>query len=183
MQFTVTSKYLRAPLARRLSLVVATASILCIHLPVAKADGAYINQAATSQTDVNRSSAVIARRSPSQPLPISPAAPYASGSVAFVPTPETTAIGGGSLNLAQTLEVGRNNTVGQFQAGQNNISNVGVVGGSRNTVGILQGGNAVSNLYLVNTQGLSVGVLQPKGSSPSNVLIARLPNGALLIKK
>jgi hypothetical protein len=88
-----------------------------------------------------------------------------------------------SLNLALTLEAGRNNAVAQFQAGQKNFSNVGVLGGSRNAVGVLQAGNDVSNLYLVNTQSLSVGVLQPKGAAPSNVLIARLPNGALLIKK
>jgi hypothetical protein len=36
---------------------------------------------------------------------------------------------------------------------------------------------------LINTQGLSVGVIQPNGSAPVNVLIARLPNGALLIKR
>ena len=183
MQFTVTSKHLRAIFARGPSLVAATIVILCIHQAVAKADGAYINQARTHQAANDRASAIIAPRSPSQPLAVSRMAPYAPGSVAFAATPENTAIAGKSLNFAQTLEVGRSNTVAQFQAGQNNLSNVGVVGGSGNTVGVLQGGNALSNLYLVNTKGLSVGVLQPKGSAPSNVLIARLPSGALLIKK
>jgi hypothetical protein len=36
---------------------------------------------------------------------------------------------------------------------------------------------------LINTQGLNVGVIQPNGSAPVNVLIARLPNGALLIAR
>ncbi len=150
------------------------ATLFLLSSSLAFADGAYINQA---------SGEVTTQRSVLQPLPISPATPYAPRSVAFVPTPETAATAGKSLNFAQTLEVGRNNAVAQIQAGQNNISNVGVLGGTGNNVGVLQGGNDLSNLYLINTKGLSIGVRQPQGAAPSNVLIARLPNGALLIKK
>ena len=70
----------------------------------------------------------------------------------------------------------------QLQSGQNNLSNVGVIGNGNN-VSVLQGGHDLSNLYLVNTGGLSVGVIQPNNSAPVNMLIARLPNGSLLIKR
>jgi hypothetical protein len=30
---------------------------------------------------------------------------------------------------------------------------------------------------------MNIGVIQPQGSAPVNVLIARLPNGSLLIKR
>jgi len=70
------------------------------------------------------------------------------------------------------------------QLGSGNISNVGIIKGYANSVGVLQAGNNLtSNVGLINTQGLSVGVIQPNGSAPVNVLIARLPNGALLIKR
>jgi hypothetical protein len=88
-----------------------------------------------------------------------------------------------SGNFAQTIQIGNFNQVGQFQSGQGNFSNVGVLGGANNNVGVLQGGRDLSNLYLVNTQGLSIGVIQPPGSAPINMLIARLPNGSLLIKR
>ncbi len=171
MQFTVTSRSSHR-------LVFATlGAALCFAQSPASADSAYINQATGTSA-----------QSPQQivrPLPIAttPASQYAPRSSAFVPTPETVAATNKSLNFAQTLEIGRSNQVAQFQAGQNNLSNVGVVGGAGNDVGVLQGGGDVANLYLVNTQGMSVGVIQPKGAAPLNMLIARLPNGAILIKK
>lgn len=142
----------------------------------AAGDQAYITQAPSGAAPILRASAQLL-----------PGIRFSSGpqpprSTAFVPTPEA-ATSARSLNFAQTLEIGRSNQVAQFQAGQSNISNVGVIGGSRNAVGVFQAGNDLSSLYLVNTQGLSVGVLQPKGAPPSNVLIARLPSGALLIKR
>ena len=69
------------------------------------------------------------------------------------------------------------------QTGGNNASSVGVWGGKNNNVGVFQGGQDLSTVNLINTQGLSVAVLQPPGSAPMNVLIARLPNGGLLIKR
>ena len=87
-------------------------------------------------------------------------------------------------NFAGTLEIGAYNKVFQGQFGANNVSNVGIIKGYANSVGVLQAGNNLkSNVALINTQGLSVGVIQPNGSAPVNVLIARLPNGALLIKR
>ncbi len=177
MQFTVTSRSARQLICGGSLLFAALSATPCFAQSPALADSAYINQATGAFA---QSPQTVVR-----PLPIAtiPASPYAPRSGAFVPTPETVATANKSLNFAQTLEIGRNNQVAQFQAGQNNLSNVGVVGGAGNNVGVLQGGNDISNLYLVNTQGMSVGVIQPKGAAPLNMLIARLPNGAILIKK
>jgi hypothetical protein len=98
-----------------------------------------------------------------------------------VPTPELAVPHNG--NIAQTLQIGNNNGVFQSQSGGNNFSNVGIIGGNSNNVGVVQGGKDLSNLQLVNTQGLSIAVLQPQGAAPVNMLIARLPNGSLLIKR
>jgi hypothetical protein len=106
---------------------------------------------------------------------------YTPSQTAFVPTPETASARNG--NFAQTLQIGSFNRVLQSQSGGNNFSNVGVIGGKNNDVGVWQGGGDVSNLNLINTQGLSIGVLQPRGAAPINMVIARLPNGGLLIKR
>jgi hypothetical protein len=111
-----------------------------------------------------------------------PSTQYGPHQTSFVPAPGIAAPTH-SGNFAQTIQVGNFNQVAQFQSGQNNFSNVGVLGGQNNNVGVWQDGRDLSNLYLVNTQGLSVGVIQPPGSAPINMLIARLPNGALLIKR
>ena len=101
---------------------------------------------------------------------------------AFTPPPELSAQSGG--NYASTLQIGNYNKVFQAQAGSNNRSNVGIIKGAYNNVGVLQAGHSLrSNLLLLNTTGLSVGVIQPNGSAPINMLIARLPNGGLLIKR
>ena len=108
-------------------------------------------------------------------------APPRPGSLKSVPELAAAASGG---NYAGTLEIGAYNKVFQGQFGANNVSNVGIIKGYANSVGVLQAGNNLkSNVALINTQGLSVGVIQPNGSAPVNVLIARLPNGALLIKR
>jgi len=97
--------------------------------------------------------------------------------------PELTAATGGS-NFASTLQIGHYNNVTQAQLGAGNISNVGIINGVANNVGVMQAGNGLkSNVGLINTQGLNVGVIQPNGSAPVNVLVARLPNGALLIAR
>ncbi|PZA12802.1 hypothetical protein DNX69_06305 [Rhodopseudomonas palustris] len=85
-------------------------------------------------------------------------------------------------NYASTLQIGSYNTVFQAQSGYGNVSNVGIIGGNHNAVGVLQAGNNLrSNLVLLGTSGTSVGVLQGNGAAPLNVLIGRLPNGALVI--
>jgi hypothetical protein len=117
-----------------------------------------------------------------QPAPAAPSAPYTPRQMSFVPTPETAAPARNG-NYAQTIQVGNSNAVFQAQVGGNNVSNVGVWGGKNNDVGVFQGGHDLSTINLINTQGLSVAVLQPPGSAPMNVLIARLPNGGLLIKR
>jgi hypothetical protein len=111
------------------------------------------------------------------------AATYSAARTAPRVSPELAAAAGGG-NYASTLEIGAYNKVFQGQFGANNVSNVGIIKGYANSVGVLQAGdNLKSNVALINTQGLSVGVIQPNGSAPVNVLIARLPNGALLIKR
>ena len=94
------------------------------------------------------------------------------------------AVPAGGGNYASTLEIGSYNKVFQAQNGSGNVSNVGIIKGYANSVGVLQNGNNLkSNVALINTQGLAVGVIQPNGSAPVNVLIARLPGGGLLIKR
>jgi len=139
----------------------------------ASAQSAYITQ-------VNpNSSGFTSTASPSiQLVPVSQNAPRET---AFVPTPETAATARNG-NIAQTLEIGSFNRVFQSQSGGNNFSNVGVIG-TNNNVGVFQGGRDQSNLGLINTQGLSIGVFQPPGAAPVNMLIAKLPNGSLLIKR
>jgi hypothetical protein len=137
------------------------------------AESAYISQVSAK--------AGVAPPTTLQPAQFAPAGNYAQRQTAFVPTPETTRAH--SNNIANTLEIGNANNVFQAQSGGRNFSDVGVLGGNDNNVAVLQGGRDYSNLQLVNTQGLSIAVLQPPGSAPINMLIARLPNGALLIKR
>jgi hypothetical protein len=141
---------------------------------VSRAESAYISQ-------VSGKAGAATPTTNAQPAQFSPAGNYAQRQTAFVPTPETTRVH--SSNIANTLEIGNANNVFQAQAGGKNYSNVGVLGGNENNVAVLQGGRDFSNLQLVNTQGLSIAVLQPPGSAPINMLIARLPNGSLLIKR
>ncbi len=97
-------------------------------------------------------------------------------------SPETAAAPA-NYNSAQTLEIGAQNKVYQFQSGTGNVSAAGVIG-SYNNLAVLQSGNNLrSNVVLLNTVGMNVGVIQPPGSAPVNVLIARLPGGGLLIKR
>ncbi len=141
----------------------------------AAAETAYINQANTKSFGAGSFPTSI----PSMSIPVTQ---YGPRSTTYIPTPETAAPAQANGNLAQTLQVGNFNKVFQLQSGQNNLSKVGVIGNDNN-VGVLQGGHDLSNLYLVNTQGLSIGVIQPNNSAPVNMLIARLPNGSLLIKR
>ena len=159
----------------RTSLRVLIAGLLVAACGPALAESAYIAQ-------VNSKIAGPVPSIVSQPAPVAPAAPYAPRQMSFVPTPETAAPARNG-NYAQTIQVGNSNAVFQAQVGGNNVSNVGVWGGKNNDVGVFQGGRDLSNVNLINTQGLSVAVLQPPGSAPMNVLIARLPNGGLLIKR
>jgi hypothetical protein len=151
-------------------LVAFVAGVSCS----AQTESAYIAQLG-SKAASNVSSTVL------QPAPLIPAGNYPARQTAYVPTPETTRTP--STNFAYTLEAGKANNVLQAQTGGNNYSNVGVRGGNQNNVAVLQGGNDFSNLQLVNTQGLSVLVAQPQGSAPINMLVAKLPNGSILIKR
>jgi hypothetical protein len=141
---------------------------------VTHAESAYITQ-------VNSKAGATMSAGAAQPVQVVPTSNYAPRQTAWVPTPETASVR--STNLAKTLEIGNSNSVLQAQAGGKNYSNVGVLGGNQNNVAVLQGGNDFSNLQLVNTQGLAVLVAQPPGSAPINMLVAKLPNGSILIKR
>lgn len=141
------------------------------------ADGAFIPQA----VGLLKGAGVALPVLPSTPAPSVPSWAPRGGNTHFAPEMTVPTSGG---NFAGTLEIGNYNKVFQAQAGAGNISNVAIIKGYANNVGVLQAGqNLRSNLAMINTQGLAVGVIQPNGSAPINMLIARLPNGALLIKR
>jgi hypothetical protein len=153
------------------AVAVAAMLVLAAH---ANAESAYIQQASSARA----------------PL-ASPTVNRGTGNAAAIPSnywvapPEQNIARNAATasNAARTLTIGNFNTVAQLQAGINNSSRVSVIGGNRNDVGVLQGGNDRSNIVMVGTQGMSVGVLQPANSIPVNMLIARLPNGAIVIKR
>jgi hypothetical protein len=155
--------------------LIATAATAILAQPVF-AESAFVTQAGKA--------ASFARSLISSPVTVQSTALYAPPhGGATQPTPETTVPASGG-NWAGTLEIGQFNHVLQAQAGSGNSSNVGILGGMHDNVDVLQHGQGlVSNLLLVGVQGFSVDVLQPPGSAPVNMLIARLPNGALLIKR
>ena len=107
-----------------------------------------------------------------------------SGS-AFVPTPElATPARLQSGNIAQSITIGNFNSIAELQGGHNDLSSAAILGGSHDNLGVVQGGSGLlSNIVLLGMQGANVAVLQPPGSAPVNMLIARLPNGAILIKR
>ncbi|GJD35128.1 hypothetical protein [Methylobacterium aerolatum] len=111
-----------------------------------------------------------------------PAAVAASGAPHGY-TPEMAAARGMTSQLAQTLQIGSMNSVAHIQVGAGNISTAAVIGQANNLSVLQAGSNLQSNVVLLGTQGLNVGVIQPPGSIPVNMLIARLPNGGLLIKR
>ena len=131
------------------------------------ADDAFIRQAITGTVS-----------GPStMPSPLAAPSPSRGGTTA--PTPETSVPASGG-NSAGTLEMGRNNYVLQAQNGGGNKSNVGIIGGNHDSVGVFQHGQGlVSNVALVGLKGFSVDVIQRPDSGPLNMLIGRLPNGAL----
>ncbi|WP_158808184.1 hypothetical protein [Beijerinckia sp. L45] len=107
-----------------------------------------------------------------------------SGPVTYVPTPELVAPLSRNSNFAESVAVGNANTIAQVQAGRGDLSAVTVLGGSHDHVGVIQGGDDErSNVVLLGIQGLNLTVLQPTNAPPVNMLIARLPNGGFLIKK
>jgi hypothetical protein len=109
--------------------------------------------------------------------------PRSNAQVSLTPPPEQLSPRGASAtNFAQTIEVGNNNSVAQLQAGRHDASSVSVLGGNRNNVDVLQGGNDRSNIVMLGTQGMNIGVLQPANAAPVNLLIARMPNGSIVIK-
>ena len=136
------------------------------------ADGAFITQAVKG----GFSSHSLVSTPINVPSPM-PYVPPRGGTTQATPETAVPAISG---NSASTLEMGRNNLVLQAQAGAGNSSNVGILGGKRDNVGVFQNGQGLSsNLALLGVSGLTVDVLQPPGTAPVNMLIARLPNGAL----
>ena len=162
-------------LKRRMSLRAMSAVVLMAACSPALAENAYITQ-------VTSKSSGSAPMAAAQPIQTVPAAQSTAHPASFVPTPEMAAPARNG-NFAQTIQVGNSNLVFQSQSGGNNVSNVGIWGGKNNDVGVWQGGGDRSNVNLINMQGYAVAVIQPPGAPPLNMLIARLPNGGLLIKR
>lgn len=153
------------------AIAFVVAALPAISAQPALADGAFITQAAKGAFFGH---SLISNPAGSQSSPYVP--PHGGTTQA---TPETTVQATGG-NYAGTLEMGRNNFVLQAQAGSGNKSNVGILGGAHDNVGVFQHGQGlVSNLALVGLAGLNVDLLQPPGTAPVNMLIARLPNGTL----
>lgn len=159
--------------ARRLSVAVIAAVLTCV-ATTSQADSIYVSQMPAN---------VVANISLSNLL--------SSSQQQFAPASHAQAITGletsfdhpRGQNLAQTLEIGSYNAIFNLQSGSGNVSQTAVIGAYNNVAVLQSGQNLRSNVALVNTVGMNVAVLQPSNSTPVNVLIARLPSGALLIKR
>jgi hypothetical protein len=175
MQFAVIG---RSVVTMAVRCVVAALLLAVVPLSgPAFAQSAYISQIGAGATLIGQAEAFGVSDPTSAPS--FQRAPQASS---FNPPPELALPGTQGRNTALTVTVGNNNRVAQVQAGIDDTSSVGILGGNSNEVGIVQGGNDLrSNVALLGTQGLNVGVLQPPGSAPVAAVIARLPNGGLLI--
>lgn len=165
--------------SRPLTLCIVGAALLLGSMQPTMADSVFIQQAPAAGSGENVSLGSLIQAFSLRHTGYRPS----THSGLTIPTPEAAGPAMGR-NFASTLEAGYFNRVTQVQLGSGNVSNVGILKGLYNNVGVLQVGHGLrSNLLLVNTIGLSVGVIQPRGSAPVNMLIARLPNGALLIKR
>jgi hypothetical protein len=137
---------------------------------LARADSAFVTQIA---------GAPAARGAALAPHLAAPVAmPSASAS-----TPELAAPHAYARNLAQSLTVGSYNSIAQIQAGANDSSAVGILGGRNDKVTIAQAGSGQqSGVLLLNTQGLHINLVQPPGAPPFGLIIAHLPNGGWLVR-
>src|SRR6202012_2878476 len=105
----------------RASLYALIASVLVAAAAPALAETAYIAQVA------GRPATATATQNGLLSNPVS-APQYGPRQAAFTPAPGIAApVRNG--NFAQTIQLGNFNQVGQFQAGQGNFSNVGILGG------------------------------------------------------
>ncbi len=155
------------------AIVAVVAAVISAH--PAFADGAFVTQAPKGAFfERSLVSSPVTAQSPAAFVPS-----RGNGSGITHPTPETAVPASGG-NFAGTLEMGQNNVVFQSQSGAGNFSNVGIFGGVRDKVAVLQHGQGLfSNLDLVGVKGLTVDVIQPPGSGPVDLLIGKLPNGTL----
>lgn len=173
MQFTLNG---RTAALSALSALLAFVALCGTQSPARAEDSAYISQ-------INAGAGAIIRLSNTVAPLLTKFTPSVSTPTSYRPTPQVASSTLRGNNIAATLEIGSYNQAFTIQAGVNDTSTIGILG-NHNTVGVLQAGNNLrSNLVLLNTNGFSVGVIQPNGSAPVNMLIARLPNGALLIKR
>jgi len=127
----------------------AAAFVVTATLPFAQpslADGAFVTQASKG--------AFFGHTAISTPINVPSQVPFAPprGGTTQA-TPETTVPASGG-NFAGTLEMGRGNFVLQAQAGGGNSSNVGIIGGKHDNVGVFQHGQGLaSNVALIGVQG------------------------------
>jgi hypothetical protein len=169
MQFSL--KTLRSHVSSR---VAAAVMALAISSAAHAAESVYIQQAVPGTTM-------------KQTIPdssIGQSAVSSNTQFPFTPPPEQTVPHGATAaNFAQSITVGNFNTITQVQSGRNDLSSVAVLGGNGNNVGVSQNGNNLAaSLALLGTQAMNIALVQGPNSPPVNVLIARLPNGSILIK-
>ncbi len=151
------------------------AAVICGSLPlsgVAMADSAYIGQIPAGAASSLSYEATVANA-------ISTLSSEFAGTAANLENaiPHTKA-----GNFAATVTIGDFNQVLQIQTGVNDASSVAILGGSHNSVAVLQGGSSLrSDIGLIGLQGSDIGVVQPNGAAPVNLLMGRLSNGGLLI--
>ena len=109
--------------------------------------------------------------------------PRSSGLVpSITPSPHLAVPHSARANIATTVEIGNYNSVFQLQAGINDRSSIGILGGNGNNVGVVQAGNNLeSDLLLIGTQGMNVGVLQRNNSAPVRMAIIHVPAGTVII--
>jgi hypothetical protein len=171
MQFSL--KTLRSLVSARIAVAVMT---LAIPSAAHAAESAFIQQVVPGTT--------MKQTIPDASIGQSGNVVSTNSQLSFTPTPEQTVPHGATAaNFAQTLTVGNFNTVAQVQSGRNDLSSVAVLGGNSNNVGVVQNGNNLtSSLALLGTQAMNIALVQGPNSAPVNLLIARLPNGSIVIK-
>jgi hypothetical protein len=92
---------------------------------------------------------------------------------------------GKHTTTAESLMVGNYNSTAQLQAGHNNHSIAGILGGSHDHLNIVQAGNGLqSNIWLINPpSGVTFNYVQPPNSPPIDAVIIRLPTGQWIVKR
>jgi hypothetical protein len=161
-----------------LAMATAFSAAAALSPPARAADTPFIDQIPNGQM-VNLPSNAGPPLKPHLPLLNPPSSELVPS---ITPSPHFAAPHSAHANTATTVEIGNYNSVFQLQAGIDDRSTVGILGGNGNNVGVIQAGNnLVSDLLLIGTQGMNVGVLQRNNSAPVRMAIIHVPAGTVII--